>query len=84
MPVATIASAFKDFSVGRQLEENLSTPFDKAKSHPAALVKTKYALGKWDLFKACVEREILLIKRNRFLYIFRTAQVSVLIIFHYL
>lgn len=77
IPVAEIANAFRDYRVGKELDEKLATPFDKSESHPASLVTSKFALSKWDLFKACVEREMLLIKRNRFLYIFRTCQVSI-------
>ncbi len=76
MPVVAMAEAFKEFEVGRELSAHLSTPFDKTANHPAALVNKKFALSKWELFKACTAREILLIKRNRFLYIFRTCQVS--------
>jgi ABC-type multidrug transport system ATPase subunit/ABC-type multidrug transport system permease subunit len=76
VPVAELANAFRDFRVGKELDEQLSTPFDKSRSHPAALVNTKYALSSWNILKACVEREALLIKRNRFLYIFRTCQVA--------
>jgi hypothetical protein len=74
--VVTMTEAFKEFEVGRELSAHLSTPLDKTSSHPAALVHKKFALSKWELFKACTAREILLIKRNRFLYIFRTCQVS--------
>ncbi|KAH9560799.1 hypothetical protein CY35_06G126700 [Sphagnum magellanicum] len=76
IPVTTMVESFKEFEVGRELSADLSTPFDKSASHPAALVRTKYALSKWELFKACTAREMLLIKRNRFLYIFRTCQVG--------
>jgi hypothetical protein len=75
VPVATIADAFKEFEVGGDLTNYLNTSFNKADSHPAALVRRKFALSRWELFKACTAREILLIKRNRFLYIFRTCQV---------
>ncbi|CAK9229936.1 unnamed protein product [Sphagnum troendelagicum] len=74
--VVTMTEAFKEFEVGRELSAHLSTPLDKTSSHPAALVHKKFALSKWELFKACTAREILLIKRNRFLYIFRTCQVG--------
>jgi len=77
LSVVTMTEAFKEFEVGRELSAHLSTPLDKTSSHPAALVHKKFALSKWELFKACTAREILLIKRNRFLYIFRTCQVSV-------
>lgn len=77
VPVAEIAEQFTSFRVGKELDEKLATPFSKSDSHPAALVTTKFALSKWDLLKACVEREVLLMKRNRFLYIFRTCQVII-------
>ncbi|CAI8591943.1 unnamed protein product [Vicia faba] len=37
----------------------------------------KYSLGKWDLFEACMKREILLMKRNSFIYIFKTVQLTI-------
>ncbi|PQP96196.1 ABC transporter G family member 31 [Prunus yedoensis var. nudiflora] len=60
----------------RSVESELSDPFDKSSSHPAALSKSKYAVTRWELCKACFSREILLISRHRFLYIFRTCQVA--------
>ncbi|KAH7447520.1 hypothetical protein KP509_01G110200 [Ceratopteris richardii] len=71
------ADAFKSFHVGQRLEEELYIPFDKERSHPAALSTSKYGLGKWDLFKACFWREVLLMRRNSFLYIFKTVQISI-------
>ncbi|KAI5084731.1 hypothetical protein GOP47_0000900 [Adiantum capillus-veneris] len=71
------ADAFKSFHFGQRLEEELSVPFDKSKSHPASLSTKRYGLGTWDLFKACFWRELLLMRRNSFLYIFKTVQISV-------
>ncbi|MCO5582935.1 hypothetical protein L7F22_036838 [Adiantum nelumboides] len=76
MPVSAIAQAFANFEVGMELQKTLETSFNKSDSHPAALVRKSYALPKWELFKACFEREALLISRNRFLYTFRTCQVA--------
>lgn len=70
-----MAEAFRNSEFGRNLESMLSVPYDKSMSHPSALATTKYAASKWELFKACLEREVLLIKRHSFLYIFRTCQV---------
>ncbi|MFS7986266.1 hypothetical protein Hanom_Chr11g01008301 [Helianthus anomalus] len=36
-----------------------------------------YSLSNWELFKACMAREILLMKRNSFVYIFKTLQVLI-------
>ncbi|XP_043723662.1 ABC transporter G family member 31-like [Telopea speciosissima] len=76
LPVSKIADAFKQSEVGRSLDSISSVPYDKKKNLPSALAKTKLAISKWEIFKACFQREILLIKRHRFLYIFRTCQVA--------
>ncbi|XP_012467719.2 pleiotropic drug resistance protein 1 [Gossypium raimondii] len=70
------AEAFQSFHVGLQLEDELRTPFEKAKSHPAALTTKKYGVGKWELLKANVLREFLLMKRNSFVYIFIFMQLT--------
>ncbi|KAK1416813.1 hypothetical protein QVD17_25930 [Tagetes erecta] len=72
------AESFQSFHVGKRLGEDLATPFDKSRSHPAALTKEKYGLGKKGLFKACVKREILLMKRNSFVYYFKLTQLTVM------
>ncbi|CAM6100115.1 unnamed protein product [Calypogeia fissa] len=80
VPVATLAAAFQEFEVGKNLTRYLETPFDKSSSHPAALERERYSVSRWELLKACTAREMLLISRNRFLYIFRTCQVAFLAI----
>ena len=60
------AEAFQSFEVGRRIGDDLSIPFDKTKSHPAALATKKYGVGKKELLKACISREYLLMKRNSF------------------
>lgn len=70
------AEAFQSFHVGLQLEDELRTPFEKTKSHPAALTTKKYGVGKWELLKACISREFLLKKRNSFVYIFKFIQLT--------
>ncbi|PSS15952.1 Pleiotropic drug resistance protein [Actinidia chinensis var. chinensis] len=72
------ADAFTSFHIGQQLASNLSVPYDKSKSHPAALVREKYGISKWELFKACFDREWLLMKRNSFVYIFKTTQITIM------
>jgi len=74
--VAEFAEAFQSFRVGKELKQELSMPFDKSKSHPAALTTSKYGVSRMELFKACAGRELLLLKRNSFVYAFRAAKVS--------
>ncbi|XP_050370923.1 ABC transporter G family member 31 isoform X3 [Argentina anserina] len=76
LSVSEIAEAFKKSRFGKSVDAALSSPYDRAKSLPAALPKTKYAASKWELCKACFSRELLLISRHRFLYTFRTCQVA--------
>ncbi|KAK9131814.1 hypothetical protein Scep_011342 [Stephania cephalantha] len=76
IPVSEISEAFKKSVHGKAVESALSVPYDRAKSHPSALAKTKFAVSKRELFSTCFAREALLIDRNRFLYMFRTFQVA--------
>ncbi|KAJ7527147.1 hypothetical protein O6H91_16G039300 [Diphasiastrum complanatum] len=74
--VDEFARAFSEYHVGHSLKEELAVPYDKSKSHPAALVMEKYALSNLNLFKACFAREWTLMKRNSFIYVFKTIQLS--------
>ncbi|CAN6684641.1 unnamed protein product [Malus baccata var. baccata] len=78
--VEEFVEAFQSFHVGRKLTDELAIPFDKAKSHPAALTTKKYGVSRTELLKACFEREFLLMKRNSFVYIFKLAQLSIMAI----
>ncbi|KAI3875053.1 hypothetical protein MKW98_019626, partial [Papaver atlanticum] len=73
--VEDFTEAFKSFHVGRKLGEELGIPFNKSKSHPAALTTEKYGVSKTELLKACASREYLLMKRNSFVYIFKMSQL---------
>ncbi|XP_051142945.1 ABC transporter G family member 31-like isoform X2 [Andrographis paniculata] len=75
VPVSRIAEEFWKSRYGQDLRYFLSTSYDKSKSHPSALPKTKYAISRWELCKACFSRELLLFDRNRFLYIFKALQI---------
>ncbi|KAH9666391.1 ABC transporter G family member 40 [Citrus sinensis] len=74
--VKEFADAFQSFSVGQILGDELGIPFDKTKSHPAALTTKKYGVGKKESLKACNSRELLLMKRNSFVYFFKLFQLT--------
>lgn len=74
--VTEFVEAFQLFHVGQRLGDELGTPFDSAKNHPAALTTEKYGVNKKELVKASFSREYLLMKRNSFVYIFKFIQVS--------
>ncbi|XP_058074190.1 ABC transporter G family member 42-like [Magnolia sinica] len=75
--VSEFAAQFKRFHVGLRLENELSIPFDRSKSHKASLIFTKYSVSKWELLKASFAKEWLLIKRNSFVYVFKTVQIVI-------
>ncbi|KAI3455371.1 hypothetical protein Pfo_012034 [Paulownia fortunei] len=78
--VREFAEAFKSFHVGQRLMAELAIPFDKTKSHPAALTTKEYGVSKKELLKACASRELLLMRRNSFVYIFKLFQLSIMAI----
>ena len=67
LPPSEIAAAFLESPEGLQLMEALSTPFDRSRSHPLALPRTKYGQKRFLLLRANLWREALLIQRNWFL-----------------
>ncbi|XBH95564.1 hypothetical protein VPH35_086106 [Triticum aestivum] len=78
MSVPEFAERFKSFHVGQQMLKELQIPFDKSKTHPAALTTNKYGQSSWESFKTVLSREKLLMKRNSFIYIFKVAQLVIL------
>ncbi|XP_022843334.1 ABC transporter G family member 35-like [Olea europaea var. sylvestris] len=80
IPVSEFAKRFKHFHVGLRLENELSVPYDKSRSHKAALVFKKYSVPTRELLKANFDKEWLLIKRNSFVYVFKTVQIIIVAI----
>uniref|UniRef100_A0A166EKX5 ABC transporter domain-containing protein n=1 Tax=Daucus carota subsp. sativus TaxID=79200 RepID=A0A166EKX5_DAUCS len=72
------ADAFRSFHVGQHVRNDLATAFDKGKSHPAALTTNRYGVNKTELLKAVTAREILLMKRNSFVYMFKLFQLTIM------
>ncbi|KAI9156895.1 hypothetical protein LWI28_013751 [Acer negundo] len=69
---------FKEFHVGQRLDDRLSRPFNKSKCHKNSLSFSIYSLSKWELFKACLSREWLLMKRNSVFHVVKSAQLVVI------
>ncbi|KAG5248716.1 pleiotropic drug resistance protein [Salix suchowensis] len=73
--VKEFSEAFQSFHVGRRLRNELAIPFERSKSHPSVLTTEKYGVSKKELLRACFSRELLLMKRNSFVYIFKLVQL---------
>jgi len=76
--VSEFVDSLNSFHIGKQLVTELKVPYNKSQTHPAALVKEKYGISKWELFKACLSKEWLLMKRNAFVYVFKTTQIAIM------
>ncbi|XP_050235153.1 ABC transporter G family member 39-like [Mercurialis annua] len=76
--VPNFVEGFSSFHIGQQLESDLSVAYNKERAHPAAVVMDKYGISNWELFKASFSREWLLMKRNSFIYIFKTVQITIM------
>ncbi|ESR41509.1 hypothetical protein CICLE_v10010929mg [Citrus x clementina] len=69
---------FKESPFGKKLEEDLSELYDKSESKKSSVSFAVFSLSRWELFKACMSRELLLAKRNYFLYLFKTIQLIII------
>ncbi|GLT42698.1 hypothetical protein SLA2020_166840 [Shorea laevis] len=68
-------AAFKEFHVGQKLNEELCIPYSKNESDKSALSFNIHTLRQWEVFRGCMAREWLLMKRNSFIHVFKSAQL---------
>lgn len=66
---------FRASQIGKSLFDEVSQPPVKTQGDDNAISFSKFSLPKGELFKACLSREFLLMKRNSFIYIFKIVQV---------
>jgi len=76
IPVTKLAEAFATYRVGKRLSEELAVPYNRHHNHPAALSYSSYGVKKFELLKANFAWQLLLMKRNSFVYIFKFIQVE--------
>ncbi|XP_015874836.3 pleiotropic drug resistance protein 3 isoform X1 [Ziziphus jujuba] len=76
--VDMFSNKFKESSFGKKLDQELSELYNKSHSNENALSSRVYTLSKWELLRACTAREILLMRRNSFIYVFKTTQLIIL------
>ncbi|KAK9192465.1 hypothetical protein WN944_003157 [Citrus x changshan-huyou] len=78
--VDMFSKKFKESPLVKKLDEEILVAYDKSNSHKNAISFSVYSLSRWELFKACMSRELLLMRRNSFLYIFKTTQLIIVAI----
>ncbi|KAK8543055.1 hypothetical protein V6N12_015624 [Hibiscus sabdariffa] len=69
---------FKASPLGKKIEEDLLEPYDKSQVHKDSLSFSEYSVSKWEIFKACMSRELLLLRRNSIFYVFRITQLVII------
>lgn len=75
IPVGKFAEAFRLYSAGKSLSRELRVPFDRRYNHPAALATARYGASKKELLKTNFDWQMLLMKRNSFIYVFKFIQL---------
>ncbi|KAG5535252.1 hypothetical protein RHGRI_023138 [Rhododendron griersonianum] len=76
--VKDFRNEFKKFHVGQKLDKELSQDFIRSDFYKNALSFNVYSLRQWELFKACMAREWLFMRRNSFVHVVKSAQLVVI------
>ncbi|XP_022881531.1 ABC transporter G family member 32-like isoform X1 [Olea europaea var. sylvestris] len=80
VPVDKFVEGFKSFNVGNSLSHELATPYDKRYNHPAALWTSTYGVTRARLLWISFSWQMLLLKRNSFVFIFKFMQLLLIIL----
>ncbi|CAI9100257.1 OLC1v1037214C1 [Oldenlandia corymbosa var. corymbosa] len=75
IPVTKFAESFRAYRIGKSLYEELEVPFDRRYNHPAALSTSKFGVKQKELLKTNFDWQLLLMKRNSFIYVFKFIQL---------
>ncbi|KAL3532403.1 hypothetical protein ACH5RR_005924 [Cinchona calisaya] len=75
VPVVKFAESFCAYRIGKNLSQELETPFDRRYNHPAALSTSQYGVKRRELLKTNFDWQLLLMKRNSFIYVFKFIQL---------
>ncbi|XP_022732621.1 ABC transporter G family member 32 [Durio zibethinus] len=77
IPPGKFSEAFQSYRTGKNLHEELSIPFDRRYNHPAALSTSRYGVKRSELLKTSFDWQMLLMKRNSFIYVFKFIQLFI-------
>ncbi|KAG0465359.1 hypothetical protein HPP92_019523 [Vanilla planifolia] len=73
--IMDFAEAFRTSYIGKRLNEELEVPYNRKHNHIAALSTSCYGVKRFELLKANFTWQLLLMKRNSFVYIFKFVQL---------
>ncbi|KAL3650869.1 ABC transporter G member 32 [Castilleja foliolosa] len=80
VPAAKFVEGFQSFRVGDFLKHELAIPYDKNYSHPAALSNKYYGISRAKLLRISLSWQILLLRRNSPVFIFKFIQLLLIIL----
>ncbi|KAI7731737.1 LOW QUALITY PROTEIN: hypothetical protein M8C21_021628, partial [Ambrosia artemisiifolia] len=80
VPVEKFVEAFQSNFLGSSLSRELAIPFDKRHSHPAALSAHTYGVKRMKLLKISFQWQMLLLKRESLVYIFKYIQLMLVVL----
>ncbi|KAL6524145.1 ABC transporter G member 32 [Orobanche minor] len=80
VPVAKFVEGFQTYHVGNFLTQDLALPYDKSYNHPAALSNRTYGITRAKLLQISLSWQILLLRRNSPVFIFKFIQVLLIIL----
>ncbi|KAI5680627.1 hypothetical protein M9H77_01854 [Catharanthus roseus] len=75
IPVGKFAESFGSYRLGKNLTEEMNIPFDRRYNHPAALSTSQYGVKRRELLKTNFDWQLLIMKRNSFIYVFKFIQL---------
>lgn len=75
--VNEFSEKFKCSNIGNKLQEVVSEKYDNHHSNANVIPFSTNSTTKWELLRTCMAREYLLMKRNSFVHISKTAQVVI-------
>ncbi|KAI5669436.1 hypothetical protein M9H77_19289 [Catharanthus roseus] len=79
VPVRNFIEGYQSFGAGKLLAKELSVPFDRRYNHPAALSRNTYGVKRTDLLKISFFWQMLLLKRNSFVFVFKFMQLFLIV-----
>ncbi|KAK9058873.1 hypothetical protein SSX86_023717 [Deinandra increscens subsp. villosa] len=80
IPVEKFVEVFQSNFLGSSLSRELAIPFDKRHNHPAALSTNTYGVKRMKLLKLSFQWQILLLKRESLVYVFKYFQLMLVVL----
>eukprot|EP00268_Persea_americana_P059369 TRINITY_DN7275_c2_g1_i2.p1 TRINITY_DN7275_c2_g1~~TRINITY_DN7275_c2_g1_i2.p1 ORF type:complete len:1223 (-),score=195.79 TRINITY_DN7275_c2_g1_i2:74-3238(-) len=78
VPVEKFVECFRSSHHYRLVEQELLRPFEMVEDDSSLVSRGSFRISKWEIFKTCFSRELLLMERNFSAHLFKAVQILVL------